>query len=67
MIRLSINRPTTVAMVYIAIAGPLTVTSQLDGLGADRRLIGSAVRHWPFLDFFDHVCKAVTQPLLRPG
>jgi hypothetical protein len=23
--------------------------------------------NWPFLDFFDHVCQAVTQPRLRPG
>ena len=51
---------------------PCTWRSRLIKVAAEVVVTTRVIRirlssHWPFLDFFDHVCKAVTQPLLRPG
>ena len=51
---------------------PCTWRSRLIKVAAEVVVTTRVIRirlssNWPFLDFFDHVCQAVTQPLLRPG
>ena len=53
------GQPCTWRSRLIKVAAEVVVTTRVVRI----RLSGN----WPFLDFFDHVCKAVTQPLLRPG
>ncbi len=53
------GQPCTWRSRLIKVAAEVVVTTRVIRI----RLSSS----WPFLDFFDHVCKAVTQPLLRPG
>ncbi len=50
---------------------PCTWRSRLIKVAAEVVVTTRVIRirlssNWPFLEFFDHVCKAVTQPLLRP-
>ncbi len=51
---------------------PCTWRSRLIKVAAEVVVTTRVIRirlssNWPFLDYFDHVCKAVTQPRLRPG